>query len=391
MARGRVQALRYAYPGEGVAGVSADSYEGAQPPRAHWMARLPLVGGALPFLPLTACGLGSSCSSEAKVSAGVALVAGAAALFHFLSRSINNRRIAGLSSPLQMMKYGFPRVRFPRKLDSAEKVVAHYMNKGFPKEAAKRVAYAWHFRGSVYSEGVGDLSQYHLQGGDLHGITSAFAELADYSFDSDLLDEVDRVGCSTPMGKMLNALDGGIQTVPELVNIIFALNLKRYHSRIGSHEGVAGVMNYILSKFSSGSEVKYEVGEAAVAELFKSSRSNNKSDKKIADGVAHFLFGGMALDVFEAGRFDGGLELGFAHIWSARRLFENSSALQNPSSRARKSISTVTNGYSYALSGRALDLWKTSFPDRQHPKTPWSSSMIPATTKMLQSFSVKPV
>lgn len=384
-----MRAPRYIYPGEGIAGVSADSYEGVQSAKPHWMVRLPLVGRALPFLSLTACGLGSSCGTEVKVAVGIAATTGVVGLLSLLNRSINNRRISELPSPLQMMKYGFPRVRFPRKLDSAEKVIALYMSKGLSKEAARGIAYAWHFRGDAYSEGIGDLSKYDLQRGDLHGVISAFANLANYSFDSNLLDKVDRVGCSRAMGEMLSSLDRGIRTVPELVNVFFALNLKRYHSRLGSHGGVTDAMRYILNKFSSGSEVKYQVGEYSVAKLFKSSSVKHRSDKEIADGVAHLLFGGMALDAYETGQFDGGLELGYAHIWGARECFMNLPELTRKTLDSSYSVKTVTEGHFRTLNDRAQGMWQTAFSGMQRPTTPWSSSMISATTRMLKSFSIK--
>lgn len=390
-----IDAPRYIYSGEDVAGEPVDSYEEVPSAGPHWMSRLPLVGRALPFLSLTACGLGSSFSTEVKVGAGVALVAGFATLFHLLNRSINNRRIAALPSPLQMMKYGVPRMSFPRKLKpskaQAVNITTYYVRNGFTEEAARRVAYAWHFHDSAYSEGIGDLNQLDLQRGDLFRILPSFPRAEGYPFDTDLPDAMERVGCSGAVGSMFYALDRGIRTAPECVNISLALNLKAYHTNVRNPVAVASCVRYILSKFSSRSAAKYEVSGDDVKRLLESSSSKYRSDKKIVSGITHLLFGGMALDAFEAGQFDRGLKLAFAHMRSARNYFVNSSALTSEILGRRDSINTITEKYFATLSSRALGLWKASSPGMQHPKIPWSMSMLSATTNMLQSFAVKPV
>jgi len=340
---------------------------------------------------MLACGFGSSCSAEVKVGAGVFAAIGVLGLYEFFNRKITRRRMSELPSPIHILKYGVPRLRFPRKLDTAEKVINHYLQKGFNEAAARRIAYAWFLQTRIYSNTIGDLNRYDLQRRDLYGIAADFSKPTDCSFDNGLSRAMESVGCSRYLGTMFNALDKGIRAVPEIANIFLAMNLVTYHMiDVGNTRDVHAGLQYILSQCGGRSSERYLIRETDVLNMLEAESAIYVNDNQIVQGLTHLLCGGIALDAYEAGQYDGGLHLGCAHIWSARQAFEDS-ALRNSSVGKRESVRTVTDKHSKDLVDRAEGLWKKSVPDGFPPKELWSPRMLNQTTMMLRSFSVKPV
>jgi hypothetical protein len=387
-----VRDLPYAYENGKPAGVSPDSYERVCSDGAHWLTRLPWDARVLSSLPVFAFGFGSSCSSEAKIGAGVFAAIVVLGLYQFFNRKITRRRVSELPSPIHILKYGVPRLRFPGKLDTAEKVIKHYMQRGFDEAAARKIAYAWFLQTRLDSNTVGNLNpndpQSDLPERDPHGIAADFSKPTDCFFDNGLLKAMESVGCSRYLGAMFNALYKGIRVVPEIANIFLAMNLVAYHKGVKNPKSVYAGLQYILSKYGDRSSERYLIRDVDVQNMLKADSAIHVNDNQIVQGLTHLLCGSMALDAHEVGEYDEGLRLGFAHIWSARLAFEDF-ALHNSSVGKRESVRTVTEEYSEGLVDRAKRLWEKTFPDLSRPEEPWSSSMLPQTTMMLRHFSVK--
>ena len=366
---------------------TTDSYVQSSEP--HWLARIPLLGKALPFLMMTGCA--SSWSPEVKVGVGAAATIGVAGLLAFLNRKKSRRKIAALPSPVQILKFGAPRIRFPRRLDAPEKVMSYYLKKGFDESTARKVLYVWFLQNRIYSKTIGDLNKHDLERRDLYGIAADFSRLAGHTFDSELLEKVEGVGYSRYLGRLFNALDMGISVVPELANIFLAMNIIAYHKYdAGIHKSGYAGLQYILSKYGGRLSEQYLIREADVQRMLEVESGYHVNDNRIVQGLTHLLCGGMALDAYEAGQYDEGLQLSFAHIWKARSLFEDPRVLEDERFRGRDSVGTIVEKHSDDLINRARSLWKRVFPGKLHPKDQWSPDMCSQTLDMLRHFAVEP-